>query len=203
MRTRWPSTGRAGPRNPGAAAERLHDGRQSVPLQRRHDHHAVAGGQPVGCAVPRLLRRSALQRLPGGFGDQHGRLPLRHRQGRRQGHHLARRAAGPGSPPGRGGLPRSRQSDLAGRTRRRGPRPGRDDRARRHRADPDRLVGKVSHDREQDRRLFRAGLAMRVVAARSRDRRGGRRQPSGRRPGIRCRGDHLPLCTCCACATWE
>ena len=76
----------------GAAAERVLRG-QPVPLQRRHDHHAAAGGHPVGCAVARLLRGQAVQRLPGRFGDQPRRVPLRHRQGRRQGHHVARRAA--------------------------------------------------------------------------------------------------------------
>ena len=90
----------------GPAAGRLLR-RQSVPLQRRHDHHAAAGGHPVGRVVARLLRRPALQRLPGRFGDQHGGLSLRHREGRRQGHHVARRAAGPGAPSRRGGLPRS------------------------------------------------------------------------------------------------
>ena len=41
--------------------------------------------------------------------------------------------------------------------------------------------------------VLRAGLAMRLVAARSRDRGDRRRQPAGRRPGLRCRRGVLAL----------
>ena len=135
--------------------------------------------------------------FPGRFGDQFRCLPLRHRQGRRQGHHLARCAAGPGSPPRRGGLPRTRKPNHTRRTRRRGPRAGGDDRARRHRADPNRLVDKVSADRQRHRGRLGSGLAMCVVAARPRGRRGRRRQPAGRRPGVRSRRAFLPMHMLC------
>ena len=55
--------------------------------------------------------------------------------------------------------------DHAGRARRRRPRAGRDDRARRHRVDPDRLVGKVSGDRQRGRTRLGIGLAVRLLAA--------------------------------------
>ena len=48
-----------------------------------------------------------------------------------------------------GDLLRTRRPDHAGRTRRGGAHPGRDRGARRHRAGPDRLVGKVSADRRR------------------------------------------------------
>ena len=103
--------------------------RQPVPVQRRHDHHAAAGGHPVGRAVARLLRGQAVQRFPGGLGDQSRRLPLRHRQGGRQGHHLTRGAARRRAASGRRRLLRARQPDHAGRT-------GRDRRQDAGRRDP-------------------------------------------------------------------
>ena len=48
----------------GDSAQRVLDERPDA-VQRRHHHHAVAGGHPVGRAVPRLLRGQAVQRLPG------------------------------------------------------------------------------------------------------------------------------------------
>ena len=47
----------------GGAAERILRGRTDA-LQRRHDHHAAAGGHAMGRAVARLLRGQALQRIP-------------------------------------------------------------------------------------------------------------------------------------------
>ncbi len=76
----------------GDPAERVLDDRPDA-VQRRRDHHAVAGGHPVGRAVARLLRGQAVQRVPGRLGHQPRRVPLRHRQGGRQGHHVARGAA--------------------------------------------------------------------------------------------------------------
>ena len=94
--------------------------------------------------------------FPAELGDQPRRVPLRHRQGRRQGHHLARCAARHRAAPRRGDLPRTRQPDHPGRTRRGGPGAGRHDRARRHRAGPHRLVGTVSADRRRRRARRRA-----------------------------------------------
>lgn len=163
---------------------------QSVPLQRRYDHHAVTGGHPMGRLLPRLLRRQALQRFPREFGHQPGRVLLRYRQGRQQGHHQPRGPAGCGETPGRGNLSRPRRTDHPRRTRR-GRRPaGRDHRIRRYRAGQNRLVEPLPRSPQRRRTLFRAGLALRPVAARARDRRGRRGQPDGRGPGIRRRG-HL------------
>ena len=92
--------------------------RQPVPVQRRHHRHAAAGGHAVGCAVARLLRGQAVQRLSGGLGDQLRCVPLRDRQGRRQGHHVARGAARHRPAPRRRDLLRDRKPDHPGRTRR-------------------------------------------------------------------------------------
>ena len=201
-RARWPSTARSGcrTRRPTTAQRVLR--RRPDALQRRRHHHAAAGGHPVGRAVARLLRGQALQRLPGGLGDQPRRVPLRHRQGGRQGHHVPRCAARHRAPARCRDVLRTRRPDHARRTRRGGARAGRHSRQRRHRAGPDRLVGKVSGDRRRRGTGRGPGLDVRVVAARPRGRRGRRRQPDGREPGRRASRAPSCRCTCCACATW-
>ena len=79
--------------NPAAGQlSRLFRGQPDA-VQRRHDHHAVASRHPVGCALARLLRGLPLQRLPGELRHQPRCASLRHRQGRRQGHHFTRGTA--------------------------------------------------------------------------------------------------------------
>ncbi len=108
----------------GDTAQRILDGGTDA-VQRRHHHHAAAGRHPVGCVVPRLLRRQALQRVPGELGDQPRRVSLRHRQGRHQGHHVARCAARHRPPARCEDLLRTRRPDHPRRTRRGGAHPGR------------------------------------------------------------------------------
>ncbi len=124
-------------------AQRVLDDRTDE-VQRRRDHHAVASRHPVGRAVPRLLRGQALQRLPGGFGHQPRSVPLRHRQGGRQGHHVPRCAAGHRAAARCGDLLRTGRPDHPCRTRRRGKDAGRHHRSGRYRVGPDWLVGTVS-----------------------------------------------------------
>ncbi len=101
----------------GRTAQRVF-GRRPDALQRRHDHHAVAGGHPVGRAVARVLRGQALQRLPRGVGDQSRCVPLRYRQGGRQGHHVARGVARHRGTARSGHVLRTRRPDHPCRTRR-------------------------------------------------------------------------------------
>ena len=142
----------------------------------------------MGRAVARLLRGQALQRFPGELGDQPRRVPLRDRQGRRQGHHVPRcaarhrRACAAWRPSASSDDPITpAELDEAARTQ------GVTIGARRHRAGPNRLVGTVSGDRRRRRAGRGPGLDVRVVAARPRGRRGRGRQPDGREPGVRCR----------------